>query len=75
MQQQQQQQQQQQEEVVKLKLSNGRNVFNCVCVCREGEPVSQNGLPTEQDSARVSYRSPAYQKYSSSLQGRRPAAP
>ena len=45
-----------------------------VCVCREGETVSQNGLPSDQESPRVSYRSPAYQKYSSTLQSRRPTA-
>uniref|UniRef100_A0A3B4UIK3 Spectrin beta chain n=1 Tax=Seriola dumerili TaxID=41447 RepID=A0A3B4UIK3_SERDU len=40
----------------------------------EGEPVSQNGLPSDQESPRVSYRSPAYQKYSSTLQSRRGTA-
>lgn len=42
--------------------------YCCVSVCcpyREGEQVSLNGLPSDQDSPRVSYRSPAYQKYTS----------
>uniref|UniRef100_A0A3B4H062 Spectrin beta chain n=1 Tax=Pundamilia nyererei TaxID=303518 RepID=A0A3B4H062_9CICH len=39
-----------------------------------GEPASQNGLPSDQESPRVSYRSLTYQKYSGTLQSRRGAA-
>ncbi|KAK7902028.1 hypothetical protein WMY93_018797 [Mugilogobius chulae] len=39
---------------------------------REGEAAAQNGLPSDQESPRVStYRSPAYQQYSTTLQSRR----
>lgn len=40
----------------------------CLCVCRDGNVGSQNEPASDQDSPRVSYRSPAYQKYSNTLQ-------